>query len=781
MEPLTAAQEVSLLQSRERSDTVDILNYAINLQVLDFVNQRIEGHTEIRFTPLMNAVNSITLDLFRFQIDSVTSAAGQLNYSYDDEQIDIDLANAFNPGDTTAIKVYYQGKPTVSTGGFGGFAFVGSNYAYNLGIGLRSNPYNYGRGWFPCFDNFVERSTFDFNIVSAGGRKAFCIGTFLGQTQINGDTILRSYRMELPLTTYLAGIVVANYVPVTGTHQGLEKELPTLLLASSNDTTLMKDAFVELGETIDALEYWYGPYPFDQVGYALTEIGAMEHATLIAYPERSIEQGNQYDHRRLMAHELAHHWWGNISTLSSPADMWFKEGNAEYGAQLFHEYTRGKDAFLEVVKDNHLLVMRTAHVDDMGFQPLSGIPFEQTYGTHTYQKGASMIHNLRGYLGDSLYRVGQQSVLNAFEFDAVDAAKYRDQLSLATGVDMTSFFDDWIYNPGWAGYEIDSVESTLNNGLYDVEVFFEQKLRQSLRYHTNAPIEVTFVGDDHQQQTVIMMADGQNSSATTTLPFFPRIYYLNAQNSLNLSQWNAQQMIVGTGFVGFPYTNFGMNVSEITPGDSAWVNVEHFWIEADDVQDPNAEIRMSDNHWWRISGIFPAEFSATASLVWDAVTSPQLDEDLVGITEDSIILAWRPDPYSDWIEYPYYTKFNPISFDKTGVFRMSRVLPGDYAFANGEFPIVSTRNELELETIAVYPNPTPDLLYVSGQLKEASSLNFRLLDIKGQTVAEAKQENASLQFQQSFDLHRLVSGVYFLEITNGSGTQVKSERIEVIH
>ena len=112
---------------------------------------------------------------------------------------------------------------------------------------------------------------------------------------------------------------------------------------------------------------------------------------------------------------------------------------------------------------------------------------------------------------------------------------------------------------------------------------------------------------------------------------------------------------------------------------------------------------------------------------------------------------------------------------------MSRVLPGDYAFANGEFPVVSTRNELELETIAVYPNPTSDMLYVSGQLKETNTLNFRLLDLKGQLVAEHKQSAAGLQFQQSFDLHKLISGVYFLEITNENGSQVKSEKIEVIH
>ncbi|MEM1319472.1 MAG: M1 family aminopeptidase [Bacteroidota bacterium] len=780
LEPLTPQERRDLRNSTMRSDTMDILNYEINLDVTDFTGQTINGSCVVRMTPKMNGQQSVVLDLLGFGVDSVVGDNGPLAYNYDSLKLNVSFPTALDIGDTINVEVYYGGRPVLDPGGFGGFEF-NSGYAYNLGIGLNSNPYNYGRGWFPCFDNFVERATYDFNIISSAGRKAYCSGDLLGQTAMGSDTIMRSYRMELPLPTYLAGIAVSNYVEIRGTHDGIEGPLTTLLLAQPQHEQAVRESFADLGPCIDALEFWFGPYIWGQVGFAVTVRGAMEHATLIAYPEFVAIGGNTFSHRRLMSHELAHHWFGNIATLSTPADMWFKEGNAEYAAHLFTEYLEGEEAFIKQVKDNHLLVMREAHIEDGDFLPLSGLPFENTYGVHTYQKGASMLHNMRGYLGDSLFRSGQQSALAFFEFDAVDAAMYRDHLTDATDVDMTSFFDDWIYSPGWAGHEIDSIQVEPVGGEFEVTVFFEQKLRNAPNFHTNVPLEVTFVDENWNTEVKRLMADGQLSSATTTLPFAPSLYYLNAEHTLNLSQWNAQMKVTEEGFVGFPYTDFGMTVNTLTPGDSAWVSVEHFWVGADEIQDPDLDVRISQNHYWRINGILPADFEANASLVWNGIASPNLDADLVGVTEDSIILVYRPDPSEEWIEYPHYTKFNPISVDQSGVFRLSQVLMGDYAFANGEFPLVSTDDGLLIDDMAIYPNPATDQLFISGTLEQPNELTFRLYDLQGRMMHASPAAPYQQHFQHHINLHRFESGVYLLEVSSPDGQLIKTRKIEIFN
>ena len=508
LEPLTEEEQAMILASNERSDTIDILNYNITLEVIDFGQGTLNGNCKVTFSPKMNNIDYLALDLLDLTVDSVHFNGAPVSFTHDGLLLEIFYPNPLDMTDTADVTVFYNGAPTRDPA-WGGFDFD-NGYAYNLGIGLTSNPYNFGRSWFPCFDNFVERSTYDFNILSVGNRKAYCVGTFLEEIPVGGDTIMRRYRMDQNIPTYLASVAVSNYSHHDQTHTGQYGDLHFQLVAKTNDLNDMVTTFESLGDAVDALEFWYGPYAWERVGYVTTVQGAMEHPTNIAYPEFTSLGGNDFAHRRLMSHELAHCWFGDVVTLSSPADMWFKEGNAEYGAHLYTEYAEGHNQFIDQVKDNFLdEVLKSAHFDDDGFQPLSGIPYEHTYGTHTYRKGASMIHNLRAYLGDSLFRVGQRSVLETFAYGSVNAAQYRDQLTAATGVDMTSFFDDWIYAPGFAAYEIDSVDLVQNGSEYEATIYIQQKLRAAPHFHTNTPLEITFMDENWERHTEQIMVGNE--------------------------------------------------------------------------------------------------------------------------------------------------------------------------------------------------------------------------------------------------------------------------------
>ena len=103
--------------------------------------------------------------------------------------------------------------------------------------------------------------------------------------------------------------------------------------------------------------------------------------------------GQSYaENRGLLAHELGHYWWGNWIAPFNHNDMWLKEGPAEYSSHLTVETEDGRAAFIEEIKANHLYVMRSAHVNDGGYFPLSPMPDNQIYGDHTYYKGASVMH-----------------------------------------------------------------------------------------------------------------------------------------------------------------------------------------------------------------------------------------------------------------------------------------------------------------------------------------------------------------------------------------------------
>ncbi|MEK7257219.1 MAG: M1 family aminopeptidase, partial [Bacteroidota bacterium] len=482
--------------SNARSDSLDILNYAITLDLTTWGT--LTATCEISFTAKQNGIEALPLDLggstapnnLMF-VDSVRWQGNLLVFDYDHQLLNVHLPAPVNVGDTMEVIVHYHGKPGADASGFGGFVFE-NNIGYNLGIGLSSVPYNFGRSWHPCFDNFVERATYDINILSNGGRKGYAIGNFLGQIDLGGGSILRQYRMAQPLPTYLVGSATSAYVEIHQTHLGAYGERPILLVCKQAESANMTETFTNLGDAIDALEAWYNPYIWGQVGYVSTTAGAMEHSTLIAFPDFVIPNGQTFANDRLMAHELAHHWWGNITTLSCPSDMWIKEGNAEYGAHLFTEFSKGRQAFDDQVKENHNYVLGSAHKEDDGYWPLSGIPYEHTYGTHTYNKGASVMHNLRGYLGDSLFTKGMRAILQDFQYQSVDAELFRDKLTAETGVDMNPYFNAWIFNPGFALFELDSVHYSPSGNGWAATIFVQQKLHHAPYFHEQVPLEITF-------------------------------------------------------------------------------------------------------------------------------------------------------------------------------------------------------------------------------------------------------------------------------------------------
>ncbi len=778
-QPLSAEEEQRMLQTNSHSDSIDILHYAIDLDVTNFSGQTIKGNCQITFTPKVDGIEEIVLDLLELDVDSVGSNGNQLPFTYDGNFVTVDL-NTLNIGDTSTITISYQGQPVVAQSGFGGMDFD-DGIVYNLGIGLGANPYNYGRGWFPCFDNFVERSTYDINITSAGPRRGYAIGTFLGEEEVASDTFLRSYSMVQPLPTYLVGVAAANYGVVHQTHEGVYGEVPIELVGKLGDTTELKGAFEYLGDAIDAFEFWFGPYVWEKVGFVMTPVGAMEHSTLIAYPDFIIQGGNPtFGQNRLMAHELAHHWWGNITTLSSPADMWIKEGNAEYGAHLFTEYTFGKEAFLDQVKDNFYEVMNFAHIDDGDYLPLSGLPYENTYGTHTYNKGASMMHNLRSYLGDSLFSSGMTSMLNTYTYDAINAAQFRDHLSTATGIDMTSFFDDWIYSPGYSNFEFEYIDIMPVGNDYQVDFEVQQRVLEAPHLHTNVPMEITFFDENWVPHTYDFMASDEFSQASFTLPFEPVAQVMNFNQKLNMGRFQEHYKVYEPGNLNVGLTDmFKLEVLELP--DSAMFNIVHHWTAPDEVPNPD-QYRISSTHYWSINGDFPEGFLGNFRFQYNGSSPNDFDYDLAAMTEDSILLLWRPTPDADWEEYPHYTKTLLGANNGLGFLNAEPILPGDYAFANGtSITLDIDRQEAPDEPSAsVFPNPSTDFIMLEMNNFDAKGYKVRISDQLGRNKIERQVVSPTTFFQDRIDLSTLNTGTYHLQVFDELDYLIYAEQIVVV-
>lgn len=744
-----------------RSDTFDILNYRIKLDVTDFSTKVLTGQCDIDFTPKMEGLDYIIFDLLEMTVDSVIFNNQHADYSYNTPFLIINFDSTFTMNDTFKVSVFYHGVSVIDPSGFGGFQFE-RGYAYNLGIGLASIPHNYGRSWFPCFDNFVERSTYDLDIITNPYHQAYCVGHFNGVDTLIDDKKIYHFRMEKQLPTYLVGVAVSDYYDINWDYEGIAKNIPIQLVSKPEDTTNLKISFAYLPFAIEALEKWFGPYQWERVGYVLTTNGAMEHATNIAFNDFLGNSGDPEYAMGIMAHELAHHWWGDITTLTTAYDMWIKEGTSEYGRHLFIEHFFGNEKFVEVLKDNQFEVINTAHIKDDGYRALSGMPMDHTYGTTTYNKGALVIHNLRTYLGDSLFQVGTQSILAKYAYGHLDAKQFKTQLEVSTGVDMSCFFNDWIFNPGFNAFEVDSFDVTPLANNYLVKLYIEQKLHHAPDYHCNVPLEITFYDNDLNKFTEKINVSGQNTQVEVVLPVIPAFWTINENHKLNNGQLGENVFLKSNTSYNLSRAKISIKTTELN-SDSIFARMEHIWGAPDRAANTNGiELKISNSHFWNIIGIFPENNEINASFFYNGSSEVDLDFDLTSETEDSVYIVHRKNAKDEWkvVDNFKKQKFSPI--DGKGTITITGVKAGQYAFANVDFGSTNTLNLDDF--VNIFPNPTDNILNINLSDNEDQGLkNIKIYSVLGETVLEKEDQIVN---NYSIDISNYDSGVYFLKIVD---------------
>jgi aminopeptidase N len=710
----------------------------MNLDFSNFSGETITANCRVKFQSEMNNVNSISLDLLQFTIDSVRSAGNTLNYTYNDTLMVVDLNATLSLGGIDSVTVYYSGQPQLDPSGFGGFYFQG-DYAYNLGVGFQADPHNYGRTWHPCFDNFVERATYDITVVSPSDKYAYSNGYIAEEyIDVNGSNV-RRWILEESIPTYLACVGVAPYTHVDQTYVSslTSNQTPVMLIAAPQDTSNMKASFANLFGAMDAFESNYGPYEWNKIAFALVPFngGAMEHATCVMYPRVTANGNLQYE--TLMAHELSHHWWGNLVTCMTSGDMWINEGLATYSESIFLEHVYDYDRYISELKGIHRDVIQTAHISDGAFYALSGVPHSATYGDHSYQKGATMMHNLRTYMGDVSFFDGLKYIQTNFAFDNIDALGFKNALEASSGQDLDPFFDGYVLNPGFNGYELDSFAIEPVGNEYEVTVYVEQKRFESPDFFNNIPLEVTFTGAGWQRETSQFVMSGATGSSSFTVPFYPEMIALNEGNKLLNAVTGENIVVTEPSMENLDYPYFFLNI--LDEDDSSFVRLEHYRLAPDPINSAfiGNQFVISPERFWKVDGIWSDSFNAEAWLVYDGreTNAGYLDTALmtshngVAFHEDSVVLLWRPNQSVRWEEYPFYDR-NTYSSKTDGFGRIetTTLLKGEYTF--GFRKNIAKVLEQDTKQFNIYPNPTSEDLTVSFDGNE-SDFELKIYDSKG--------------------------------------------------
>jgi len=765
--PLTLHQRNVLNEGIARSDTFNVVHYNISIDVTDYSGASIKASTTVSYIPKMENLTFIRFDLMQMVVDSVVGE-NISSFDYANDFLDIEFVSAPDMGDTLNVIVYYRGEPYQDPT-WGGFYFE-SQYIYNLGIGLTTIPPNFGRVWYPCFDSFVERATYEYHVKSAGTYRAWCQGDFTGEQQLLGDTVIRSFTFDQPIPTHLSAIAVADYQNYEYTHTGSYGEIPVTLRAKPANMSAMQNVFVNLGAAIDACEYWYGPHGWSRVGYVLTTDGALEIPTNIAYPQFMTNQSIT-ENNGLLSHELGHHWWGDMVTPHVHNDMWMKEGPAEYSSHLMVEWMDGEEAFVEVVKDNQLFVLENAHIDDDGFHPMSPMPDEQIYGRHTYYKGASVLHNLRGYLGDELFRLGMSGVQANHPYEDMTPDQLRLALEEETGYNLQPFFDAQIYLPGFATFVVDSFASQLSGNEWQTEVHIQQKLRECPVFYEDVPLDLTVIDAEGNSEDFAIVADDEFTTVTISSTIEPYMIVLNRYNRLNQNRMDHEAWI--TPDISFnaniPYVDFKLYDEQIL--DSTFVRVEHIWSGPDSENLGEGIFEISTTHYWIVDGIWPEGTELEARVFYNGVDTYDLDYDLFSFSEVDAVLVYRENSSVPWEVYPDFTITTGNLFSGTGNIRMDFLRKGQYTFANGDPSVLVSEIEGDLMEIQLYPVPANDVLMVSTLIEKPTTVLMDVYNVQGQLLMRVSASTDGT-FNKAINVSWLETGNYLLKLRTAEGRQL---------
>lgn len=701
-----------------RSDTFDILKYTINLEIGNATTKLIQGNTVVRFAPKMNNQQFLRLDLLKLTIDSVKENNASLLYSYNDTILKINFLAVKNTTDTSDIAVYYHGQPQGDASGWGGFYFDnngGNQYAYNLGVGFAAKPHNYGRVWYPCFDNFVERSRYEFNITSDTTRRAYCNGQLVSDI-VNGLNRTRTWVLNNEIPSYLASVSLARYRQVNWSVNTLNGVKPIILAGASTDTTAMKNGFVNLTAAIAGFENYYGPYRWNRFGYCLVPFssGAMEHPTNISYPKAAI--GNLAYEANIMAHELSHHWWGDNITCETQEDMWINEGMATYSQYMFSEWKYGKAKYLSDVKSQHDNLLHFLHLKEGGFRAVSGIPHDLTYGDHVYLKGGDMAHTLRSYMGDTAFFNAVKYTMNQNQFKSVNSVQLRNLLQAGSGQNLTDFFNNWILSGGWPHFAIDSVKYISAGSTVNAIVSIKQKLFGAPSLFSNVPLELSFFQADWSRVVRKVIMSGASSTFTVNIPATAVYCALNYDSKISDATSFETKTIKVAGSFNWALGKVNMQVSN-KGADSSLVRIVHNYVKPDPFKNNPNNYTLSDQHFWNVEGILSPGFQSKITFYYDGNkiiggTFTYLDTLLTQPNGDSVRVFYRAGAGDDWQLVTNCT-VTPTG-TRNGTIVLDTLKLGQYTFGS---LLNILANSIKKETpekvkVSVYPNPAKSIVKV---------------------------------------------------------------------
>jgi len=431
------------------------------------------------------AMNTITFDMAsNLVVDLVAQRGTTLSYTHTGDEVVISLPTTQNTNVLDSLTISYHGNPTSS--GFG--SFEQSSHAGKPILWTLSEPYG-AMGWWPCKQDLNDKidniDVFVTHPQSISGQeyRTASNGLMISETT-TGSNKTTHWKHQFPIPAYLIAIAVTNYSVYNDyAYQGTSDQFPITnyvypenLSDAQSSTPVTADIIEIYGDLFEMYPYASEKYGHAQFGWG----GGMEHTTM------TFMGGFRRD---LIAHELAHQWFGNKITCGSWEDIWLNEGFATYLTGLSKEHLDGANSFKSWRESKRVHI--TSYSGGSVFCTDTTSVGRIFSSRLSYSKGSMVLHMLRYKLGDTDF---YQSIKNyladpQLAFGYALTQNLQDHFEAQSGVDLEEYFADWFVGEGYPSYQIQWHQSG-NNVFFKVN---QSQSHSSVSYF-EMPLPIKLVG-----------------------------------------------------------------------------------------------------------------------------------------------------------------------------------------------------------------------------------------------------------------------------------------------
>lgn len=415
----------------------DVQHYTLDLTVNDMATSDLDGVTTIEARATQN-LSSFNLDFIGFDIEDITVNGQETEFTRDGQELTITLATPLIMGETFTVEVTYNGKPepieSVAIP-------VPTGWVVSEGESFVLSEPDGAANFFPVNDHPLDKATYTFTVTVPKPFEVAANGV-LTDTIDNGDTTTFVWGARDPMASYLVtinitdfdletsegpnGIPIRNYYAV-GLPEGINK------------------AFERQGEMIALYNELFDPYPFEVYGSVVvkTEMGtALEAQTLSIYGSDMIDVNDLPASEAVVAHELAHQWFGDSVSVADWRDIWLNESFATYAEGLWIEHLEGREALDEWVKDTYAYVVENRE----SMSPPGEPPADDLFNNGVYYWGALGLHALRLEVGDEVFFKILKTYYERYEHGNATTVDFIAVAEEVSGMELSAFFDSWLYS-----------------------------------------------------------------------------------------------------------------------------------------------------------------------------------------------------------------------------------------------------------------------------------------------------------------------------------------------